>query len=147
MERTYAAEYEEYLESLRHSQHEGMHPDDCDNVPMTYEEWAEYMESRDYPLDNGPTGPKPKQEQAMTAITRITVRYSSVDGCFKTRTYHTLKGAQKFAQKWVGRHPEIGRTYAVSFDGVGKIEVEGATLADLFPPDAQPSYDDDGPPE
>ena len=36
-----------------------------------------------------------------------------------------------FAQYWVGKNPnKIGSTYAVSNDGIGKIEVMGATLAD-----------------
>jgi len=68
----------------------------------------------------------------------ITVRYSSVDGFRKTRTFKTLKGAQKFATKYVGETPEFGSYYAVSFDGVGKITVSGTTLEELFPtPDAK----------
>jgi hypothetical protein len=63
----------------------------------------------------------------------ITVYYSAVDGFKKTRKFKTIKGAQKFAQGYIGEHPDMGRTYAVSFDGVGKIEVEGTTLESLFP--------------
>lgn len=63
----------------------------------------------------------------------ITVYYESLDRCSKTRKFKTLAGAQRFAQKWVGKHPEIGTTYAVSGDGIGKITVVGASLADLFP--------------
>ena len=37
-----------------------------------------------------------------------------------------------FAQYWVGKNPEIGSIYAVGGDGIGKIEVMGATLSDLF---------------
>ena len=71
---------------------------------------------------------------------KIKVKYSSIDGYHKYATFKTLKGAQKFAQKWVGEHPDIGMGfgagYAVSYDGIGKIEVAGdATLKDLFPDD------------
>ena len=63
----------------------------------------------------------------------ITVIYTSVDGARKKRTFKTLKGAQKFAQNWVGERPEIGQWYAVSGDGIGKVTVEGVTLHTLFP--------------
>ena len=62
------------------------------------------------------------------------VRYSSIDGYSKTGRFVTLKGARDFARKWVGEHPEIGSTYAVSADGVGKVTVTGCAVADLFPP-------------
>jgi hypothetical protein len=63
----------------------------------------------------------------------IKVKYSSVDNRkSKSRSFKTLKGARKFAQHWIGKHPEMGSTYAVSGDGIGKIEVEGAKLAELF---------------
>jgi hypothetical protein len=67
---------------------------------------------------------------------QITVRYLAVDGFSKTRRFKTLAGAQKFAQHYLGEHPEFYERswYAVSFDGVGRVTVEGATLADLFPP-------------
>ena len=64
----------------------------------------------------------------------ITVTYYSIDGCRKTRHYKSLKGAQGFALKRVGPHPEIGMSYAISDDGVGKIVVKGeATLREIFP--------------
>jgi hypothetical protein len=62
----------------------------------------------------------------------IKVRYSSVDGYRSTRPFKTLKGARKFAQARVGKNPEMGSTYAVSGDGIGKIQVEGAKLSELF---------------
>jgi hypothetical protein len=74
----------------------------------------------------------------------IKVRYSTIDGVSKSRTFKTVAGARKFAQHWIGRHPEIGYHYAVAGDGVGKITVSGATLADLFPADDQRSEDGDG---
>lgn len=66
---------------------------------------------------------------------QIKVKYTSIDRCRKAGTFGTLRGAQKFAQRWVGRHPEIGEVfqYAVCANGVGKVTVQGATLAELFP--------------
>jgi len=68
-------------------------------------------------------------------MTRITIRYTSIDRCHKTSTFKTLKGAQRFAYKWVGETPEISVTfqYAVSGDGVGKVTWEGCTAKELFP--------------
>jgi len=68
----------------------------------------------------------------------ITVRYSAVDGYSATKRFASLQEAQKFARKWVGDHPEIGRNYAISDDGVGKVTVSGASLAELFPPASGP---------
>jgi len=73
---------------------------------------------------------------------KITVSYSSIDRCYKTRYFATLAGARKFAHRCVGAHPEMGGYYAVSGDGIGKITVSGdASLKDLFPEPAE----DDGP--
>src|SRR6185436_21124797 len=69
----------------------------------------------------------------MGAVQVIKVKYSSVDGRGgKWRSFKTLGRARVFAQYWVGKNPEIGSTCAVSGDGIGKIEVQGAKLADLF---------------
>lgn len=64
----------------------------------------------------------------------IKITYSTVDRFVKVGRYKTLKGAQAFAHKWVGEHPEMGSTYAVSGDGVGKVTVTGCTLKELFSP-------------
>ena len=64
----------------------------------------------------------------------IVVLYTSVDRCRIRRKFRTLDGARAFAQKYVGKHPDQGMFYAVSDDGVGKIEVSGCSLDDLFPP-------------
>ena len=70
------------------------------------------------------------------------VIYRSIDRVRIARSFKTLKGAQAFAHKWVGEHPEIATSfsvaasYAVSGDGVGKITVEGCTLAEIFPENA-----------
>jgi hypothetical protein len=69
----------------------------------------------------------------MPTSRKITVRYSSVDHFCKTGRFTTLEGARTFAHLWVGSTPEFGHCYAVSSDGVGKIEVLGATLHELFP--------------
>ena len=61
----------------------------------------------------------------------ITVTYSSIDHFRKTRSFKTIEGARKFAIRCVGT-PDIGSHYAVSFDGIGKITVEGCTLRELF---------------
>lgn len=64
---------------------------------------------------------------------KITVCYLACDGARKARSFTTIKGAAKFAQEWVGPTPEIGTGYAVSPDGIGRVTVDGATLAELFP--------------
>jgi hypothetical protein len=65
----------------------------------------------------------------------ITVTYSSIDGVRKRRKFKTLAGARKFATHWVGDNPDLGSSYAVSFDGVGKITVDGVPLKKLFSKD------------
>jgi len=66
-------------------------------------------------------------------MTKITVLYTSIDGARKRRSFTSIEKARKFAHDWVGPHPDMGWTYAISDDGVGKIEVTGARLDDLFP--------------
>lgn len=63
----------------------------------------------------------------------IRVVYESVDGCREVHTFRTLSGAQRYAHRWVGPHPDMGSHYAVSDDGVGKVTCAGCKLADLFP--------------
>lgn len=62
----------------------------------------------------------------------IRVIYSSSDGFRKSRTFKTAAAARKFATYWVGETPDLGHTYAMSFDGIGKIQVEGIGLRELF---------------
>lgn len=62
-----------------------------------------------------------------------TLRYSSVDGYSRTFSTKSLDKARAFAQDWVGDAPDLGSTYAVSFDGIGKIEAVGISLKELFP--------------
>jgi hypothetical protein len=63
----------------------------------------------------------------------IIVTYTSIDHCYKRRAFRTLAGARAYAQRAIGEAPDLGSCYAVSSDGVGKIEVRGASLNDLFP--------------
>ena len=53
---------------------------------------------------------------------RITIRYSSIDGYSETRHYQTLKGAHRWADEMLGDCFEIGTGYAISGDGIGKIQ-------------------------
>jgi hypothetical protein len=64
----------------------------------------------------------------------IKIRYSVVDGFNKVKSFKTLKGARKYAQEMLGKYPSFGSYYAVSDDGIGKIEVlgVGCKLRDLF---------------
>jgi len=63
----------------------------------------------------------------------IKVTYSSVDGARKVQRFKTVVGASEWAQQWIGKYPVFGAGYAISDDGIGKIEVTGASLSDLFP--------------
>lgn len=64
----------------------------------------------------------------------ITLLYTSIDHVRTRRTFATLAGAIAFAERKVGPTPELGSHYAVSPDGIGKIEVvRGTALASLFP--------------
>jgi hypothetical protein len=53
---------------------------------------------------------------------RITIRYSSIDGYSETRHYQTLTGAHRWADEMLGDCFEIGTGYAISGDGIGKIQ-------------------------
>jgi len=64
----------------------------------------------------------------------IKVHYTSIDRFSQTRSFKTLEGARRYAERYVGPHPEVSYWYAVSPDGVGKVTVTGdATVHDLFP--------------
>lgn len=68
---------------------------------------------------------------------KVKVLYQAVDGFAQRRTFYTLALAQRYAQERVGQFPDLCAMYAVSYDGVGTIRVEGATLEDLFPATAE----------
>ena len=62
----------------------------------------------------------------------IKMRYSTIDRYSKSATFKTVEGARKFAKKYLGDYFDIGYSYAVSGDGVGKVTiVSGATWAEL----------------
>jgi hypothetical protein len=61
------------------------------------------------------------------------VAYRSSDGYGQSRTFKTLTGAQRYAQRMVGETPEVATGYAVSPDGIGRITCAGVALPALFP--------------
>jgi hypothetical protein len=67
-------------------------------------------------------------------MTTIRVRYNSLDRFSQSRTFKTLEGARRYAQKWVGAHPDHTAWYAVSNDGVGRVTAS-VPMTDLFPSD------------
>ena len=75
----------------------------------------------------------------------IKVRYSAVDGFNKLKSFKTLKGARKYAQAMVGKNPDFGSYYAISGDGIGKIEVlgVGCKLKELFGDEAPAPMSED----
>jgi hypothetical protein len=67
--------------------------------------------------------------------TQIKVSVRTTDRFSCTRTFKTLAGAQRFAQKYCGETPEISTMfgYAVSQDGVARAMATGCHLKELFP--------------
>ena len=83
------------------------------------------------PVQDAQQGAAGKPAQAL-----IRLRYESVDGANKLANFKTLKGARNWATLRVGPNPDMGLSYAVSDDGVGKVTVvEGTTLGELFAPE------------
>ena len=74
--------------------------------------------------------------------TPITVTYEAIDGYHTSRPFKTLAGARKFATDYIGDSPEVyeGSSYAVSFDGIGRITCSGIPVYNLFfdPPAPEP---------
>lgn len=62
----------------------------------------------------------------------ISITYLAVDGFTETRAFETHAEARTYAVHWIGAHPEIGRSYAISGDGIGRITAEGIAIHDLF---------------
>jgi len=64
---------------------------------------------------------------------RVSVR--TVDHHHESRRFKTVDGARRYAQRWVGEHPDVAEVsaYAVSQDGVVVVRVRGLTLGELFP--------------
>lgn len=71
-------------------------------------------------------------------MAKITVSISTVDGVGITRSFKTDKGAKRFAQRYAGDKADIGRGYAISYDGIVKVRLNWSdsptikTVADLF---------------
>jgi len=63
----------------------------------------------------------------------ITIHYSTIDRINRTTKFSSLEAAREYAHKWIGKSPCLSPHYAVSDDGIGKIEVEGCKLEELFP--------------
>ena len=63
----------------------------------------------------------------------IVLHFRGCDGWRETKRYKTLDTASKKAQHHLGVTPEIGGGYAVSFDGIVTLHIEGTTFAELFP--------------
>jgi hypothetical protein len=72
----------------------------------------------------------------------IRLSFRSVDGAHWTRSYKTLKGARKEAQRYLGTGPDLGSYYAISADGIVRLTVDGCKLADLFPATADVHQDE-----
>ena len=63
---------------------------------------------------------------------KIVVLYTAIDRYRERRTFKTLKGAQRFAAKYVGDTPELAPYYAISPDGIGTVR-SNIAIQDLFP--------------
>jgi hypothetical protein len=62
---------------------------------------------------------------------KITVRYRSIDRYSKSYRYKTRAGAAAKIRELLGDYFDIGSTYAVSGDGVGRVTLSGATFEEL----------------
>ncbi|KKK94971.1 hypothetical protein LCGC14_2677530 [marine sediment metagenome] len=63
----------------------------------------------------------------------ITIRYQAGDGYTESKSFDNVQAARKWAEKWVGKHPEIGLgTYAISDDGISVITAHGVSIYRLF---------------
>lgn len=70
--------------------------------------------------------------------------YTSIDGAERREAFFSLDAARERAQYWMGKHPTLGTFYAVTDDGIGRLEITGgeATLQDLFPDSSTPTLED-----
>jgi hypothetical protein len=58
-------------------------------------------------------------------LSKIVVRFTSVDGPQEERTCKTVDEAEGFIHRRLGESPKLGSDYTVKFSGVGKIEIMG----------------------
>ena len=76
---------------------------------------------------------EPAARPEKAAPRKITIWYRSIDRFRETRKFKTLAGAKAYAARRVGTGEVCSPLgYAVSFDGIGQIEVDGATLEELL---------------
>lgn len=73
---------------------------------------------------------------------KIIVRTEACDGYRATRVFKTIEKARACAVDRVGERPEYGSGYAVSFDGIVTVSVQGCTLRELFEGKAKPAEPD-----
>lgn len=66
----------------------------------------------------------------------IKLHFRFIEGGSKTKSYKSLKGAQKAAHYQIGPHPSLGSSYAVDDYGCCTVRVEGCSLQELFPASA-----------
>lgn len=71
----------------------------------------------------------------------IKLRFTTLDGIKKTKSFKTLAGARKAAWKWVGKDADLGGYYAVSADGVVVMTIEGCSLQELFANEEPETFD------
>ncbi len=76
--------------------------------------------------------------KSLSPPAQIRIKYSSIDGARMARKFDTIEAAHRFAIRCVGEDHDIGRAYAVSADGIGKIEVSGVSLQDFLAPPPTP---------
>jgi hypothetical protein len=62
----------------------------------------------------------------------ITIHYFAADGFAKTASFSELSDARNYVQLWAGKNCDVVGNDAVTFDGVARLSVEGASLADLL---------------
>jgi hypothetical protein len=64
----------------------------------------------------------------------IRVRYNAAADCFtQSRTFKTLKGAQEYAQQWVGESPKVLDDLGTATGNGGRVTCEGCQIRALFP--------------
>ena len=77
-------------------------------------------------------------ERPAVPAPKITLYFSTVDGSNTVKRFDTVEAARAVAYERVGEHPTfgggaLGSGYAISDDGVVKVEAYGVLLTELFP--------------
>lgn len=66
----------------------------------------------------------------MAKSATLSARYTSADGFKENRTFKTVAGLAAYVEKWAGVKNVIGSA-AVSDDGIGRVQFQGATAEEL----------------